>query len=472
MLSRFTVGNFLSFNKPQSFSMIAGSVQNHKERLYAADDMKLLKFSALYGANAAGKSNLVKAMAYARSVVIHGTSEVPNTPFHKLDPRCQELPSYFEFEICIEGKLYSYGFEMIIADREITEEWLVLLGKSKNQEVFSRNTVTGQYVYDASLLANAEDVTHFEIYIKDLKSVKNKLFLQDIVTNKEAIYEANKNLGILKQIYQWIQGLDISFPDTLVSGYSCFSSTTTDEILSAVKTFATGISHVEARKVSKEKVLEDAPAGFRKQVEKALASLDTENGLLDEGNPKSSGLRVSCDGKLYLVKMVNKEPEFREITFEHNKLKKVMFSMDEESDGTQRLFDMLTVLLCTKDHTVFVIDEIDRSLHPQMTVHFIKNFLEIAKKKDIQLIITTHESHLMDLSILRQDEIWFVEKNKSGASLLIPFDRFKERFDKKIQKAYLDGRYGGVPLFDSFFFPQGYEIDEPDEDGEKLTSHS
>ena len=63
---------------------------------------------------------------------------------------------------------------------------------------------------------------------------------------------------------------------------------------------------MEARKVSKEKVLEDAPAGFRKQVEKALASLDTETGLLDEGNPKSSGLRVSCDGKLYLVKMVNK----------------------------------------------------------------------------------------------------------------------------------------------------------------------
>jgi hypothetical protein len=165
--------------------------------------------------------------------------------------------------------------------------------------------------------------------------------------------------------------------------------------------------------------------------------------------------------------MNEKEPEFNEITFEHNKLKDVTFSMDEESDGTQRLFDMLTVLLCTKEPAVFVIDEIDRSLHPQMTVHFIKNFLALAKKKQIQLVVTTHESHLMDLSILRQDEIWFVEKNALGASLLIPFDRFKERFDKKIQKAYLDGRYGGVPLFDSFFFPQDF-VDEDEDEQEEL----
>lgn len=465
MLSRFTVGNFLSFNKPQSFSMIAGSVQNHKERLFAADDMKLLKFSSLYGANAAGKSNLVKAMAYARNIVLKGSSEVSNTCFFKLDRRYQDLASYFEFEICIEGKLYSYGFEMIIADRMITEEWLVLLGRSKNQEIFTRNTVTGQYAFDSTFLSDIEDISHFEIYIRDLRNVKDKLFLQDIVTNKETIYEANKRLKILKQTYQWIQALDISFPDTSISGYSCFSSTSVDEILRAVKTFATGISHVEARKVSKEKVFENAPMGYRKQIEKELATLGTESVPQENGNLKTSGLRVSCDGKLYLVQMVNKEPEFREITFEHNKLKKVMFSMDEESDGTQRLFDMLTVLLCTKEHAVFVIDEIDRSLHPQMTVHFIKNFLALARKKDIQLIVTTHESHLMDLSILRQDEIWFVEKNKAGSSLIIPFDRFKERFDKKIQKAYLDGRYGGVPLFDTFFFPQGYEGDDSVDSG-------
>ncbi|HCU29737.1 MAG TPA: transporter [Sphaerochaeta sp.] len=463
MLSRFTVGNFLSFNKPQSFSMLASSIQKHKQRLFEADDVKLLKFSSIYGANAAGKSNLIKAMAFARNIITHGTAESPDTSFYKLDPKAKSLPSYFEFEICIGGRLYSYGFEMIISEREITEEWLILLGPSKNEELFTRNSTTGRYTYDTTLLSRKEDAAHFEIYINDLKHVANKLFLQDIVTNKEAIYAENERLAILKQVYHWFEVLDISFPDSLVSGYSCFSTTSTDEILAAIRTFATGISHVEAKKVSKEKALEEISSDFKKKIDKALVELVNQNKSV---NP-ASGMRISCNGKLYLVRMNEKEPEFNEITFEHNKLKDVTFSMDEESDGTQRLFDMLTVLLCTKEPAVFVIDEIDRSLHPQMTVHFIKNFLALAKKKQIQLVVTTHESHLMDLSILRQDEIWFVEKNALGASLLIPFDRFKERFDKKIQKAYLDGRYGGVPLFDSFFFPQDF-VDEDEDEQEEL----
>jgi len=456
MLSRFTVGNFLSFNKPQSFSMIAGPVQKHKQRLLQGDDMKLLKFSAIYGANASGKSNLVRAMAFARSIITRGTSDSSPSSYFRLDPKAKDLPSYFEFEILIEGKLYSYGFEMIIAERRITEEWLIQLGLGKNQELFTRNTNTGQYVFEKDLLSGAEDINHFNIYINDLKHVTNKLFLQDIITNKETIYEGSEKLGLLKKVYRWFELLDISFPSSLVSGYSCFSTTSPDKILQAIKTFATGITGVKIRTVSKEKALQDAPAGFKK---------DVENALLERvGIEHPAGLRVQCNGKLYLVDLNEQEPQFNEILFEHNRLQNVSFSMHEESEGTQRLFDLLTVLLCTEENTVFIVDEIDRSLHPQMTVHFVKNFLKLATRAQIQLVITTHESHLMDLSILRQDEIWFVDKNTAGASQLIPFDRYKQRFDKNIRKAYLDGRYAGVPLFDSFFLPEGFEEkEEPEE---------
>jgi uncharacterized protein len=467
MLSRFTVGNFLSFNKPQSFSMIANAVQQHSGRLFQADDMKLLKFSAIYGANAAGKSNLIKALEFARNVIVLGTTESPNTCYFKLDPKSKDLPSYFEFEICIDGNIYSYGFQMILAEREITEEWLILLGASENRELFSRNTTTGLYDFDRDLLSHSEDIAHFDIYIKDLKYVKDKFFLQDIVTNKDAIHNDNAQLGIFKKIHRWFAALDISFPHAKISGYSCFSSTSTSEILDAIKTFATGISHVGAQEVSKEKALEEVPAEFRKKIDRMLTEMTSARAIPDDKTERSSQMRINCGGRLYLVHIKNKEPVFNEITFEHNRLKEIPFSLAEESDGTQRLFDMLTVLLSTAEHSVFVIDEIDRSLHPQMTVHFIKNFLELAKRRNIQLIITTHESHLLDLSILRRDEIWFVEKNHVGASLLMPFDRFKERFDKKIEKAYLDGRYGGAPLFDSFFFPEGFRQKEGyDEDGE------
>jgi AAA15 family ATPase/GTPase len=428
--------------------MIAGSVQKHKERLYQAKDMKLLKFSSIYGANAAGKSNLVKAMEYARNVIVQGTDKVSDTAYFKLDQTYQDIPSYFEFEICIDGLMYSYGFEMLLSEKKIAEEWLYLLGESRNEEIFYRNTTTGKYGFDSSLFHIEENLNRFDIYINDLKFVKDTFFLQDIVTNKEPLYNGNDKLVILKKVFNWISSLDISFPNSPVSGYSCFSSTSTEQIMEAVKTFATGISHVEARKVSREVALEDVPPTVKKNIDSLLAELT-------KGSKDSpSGARINCNGRLYLVHVEGTEPVFNEITFEHDNHRKVSFSLAEESDGTQRLLDMLTVLLCTQEPTVFVIDEIDRSLHPQLTVHFIKNFLSLAKKKNIQLIITTHESHLLDLSVLRQDEIWFAEKNSSGATLLTPFDRFRERFDKKIEKAYLDGRYGGVPLFDTFFFPE------------------
>ena len=444
MLSRFTVGNFLSFKRPQTFSMIAGPIQKHKERLYQAQDMKLLKFSSIYGANAAGKSNLVKAMKFARDLIVLGTDKVPDSSCFKLDRTYQDIPSYFEFEICISGLMYSYGFEMLLAKKEITEEWLIQLGDGKDQELFYRNTVTGKYGLDETLLSRNEDIGRLGIYISDLSAVKDRFFLKDIVTNKETAYLANPRLRIFKEIFQWVSSLDISFPNSPISGYTYFSATATDQILEAVRNFATGISHVEAREVKKEAVLEDAAPAARKEISRVLADLPGST---------AKGARFNCNGKLYLVHMNGDEQVFNEITFAHDNLKHIAFSLAEESDGTQRLLDMLTVLICTKEPAVFIIDEIDRSLHPQMTVHFVKNFLSLAASKDIQLIITTHESHLLDLSILRQDEIWFAEKNHAGATLLTPFDRFKERFDKKIERAYLDGRYGGVPLFDSFYFP-------------------
>ena len=126
------------------------------------------------------------------------------------------------------------------------------------------------------------------------------------------------------------------------------------------------------------------------------------------------------------------------------------FSLGEESDGTRRLLDLLSVLFA-RNGGVFIIDELDRSLHPQLTAHFVKTFLKMAIKKNIQLLITTHESRLLNLNLLRQDEIYFIERSKEGTSNIILFDDFKERFDKKIDTAYLDGRYGAVPLFESVY---------------------
>jgi AAA15 family ATPase/GTPase len=125
-----------------------------------------------------------------------------------------------------------------------------------------------------------------------------------------------------------------------------------------------------------------------------------------------------------------------------------LFSIVEESDGTIRLLDLLEILLAG-DGKTYIVDELDRCLHPSLTYKFVDTFLEEAAKKNIQLIVTTHESRLMDFDLLRRDEIWFVDKKKNGETDIYSLEEYNERFDKKIDKAYLEGRYGGVPVFSS-----------------------
>ena len=115
-----------------------------------------------------------------------------------------------------------------------------------------------------------------------------------------------------------------------------------------------------------------------------------------------------------------------------------------------RLLDLLEILLC-KENKTYIVDELDRCLHPSLTYKFVETFLELAEQNGVQLIVTTHESRLMDFDLLRRDEIWFVDKNNAGESSIYSLEEYNTRFDQKIDKAYLDGRYGGVPVFNTVF---------------------
>ncbi|MEA3458555.1 MAG: AAA family ATPase [Candidatus Thermoplasmatota archaeon] len=143
------------------------------------------------------------------------------------------------------------------------------------------------------------------------------------------------------------------------------------------------------------------------------------------------------------------EYKVQALQFEHAK-NDIWFELNEESDGTQRMLDLVELIFAanSRSNKVYVIDEIDRSLHPQLTYRLIDTYLRLVDKSAMQLIVTTHEAHILDLRLLRRDEVWFVDKNTNGESSLYSLEQYNERFDKKIDKAYLDGRYGGVPLFD------------------------
>ena len=122
------------------------------------------------------------------------------------------------------------------------------------------------------------------------------------------------------------------------------------------------------------------------------------------------------------------------------------FDMDEESDGTLRLLDLIPLLFRRKEEreSVVIIDELDRSLHPILSYEFISDFLQ--SKGPNQIIVTTHEANLLDLDLLRRDEIWFVEKDHQGSSSVYSLEEFAPRYDKDIRKGYILGRFGAIPM--------------------------
>lgn len=131
------------------------------------------------------------------------------------------------------------------------------------------------------------------------------------------------------------------------------------------------------------------------------------------------------------------------------------FSFKEESDGTQRIFDLLDLILSNQEHTVYIIDELERSLHPNLTKHFLELFMETHKNSETQLLFTTHESSIMDLKLFRRDEIWFIERDHENCSHIYSLAKFKERYDTKLSKAYLEGRYGAIPVLSSIVSIKG-----------------
>jgi AAA15 family ATPase/GTPase len=455
MLIRFNVKNFLSFSirdngKSEEFSMLAGKVRSKKEHIYDDDNIKLLKFAAVYGANAAGKSNLVKAMDFMKRTVISGLPEGHTDKYCKVDPENKSKESYFEFEIKLGKSYYSYGFEVVLNESKFLSEWLLeLTPDNKEKVLFSRDIKTGHFQLGGPLNTKGL-VNNMRVYAEDIKEDGSVLLLSVMNQNKRNLYQEYKRASILKEVYSWIKnGLDINYLDRPISDYSYMANTeNVEEICSYISSFGTGITNFEMVEVPIDKIASQLPKQVRNDLASNLEKRTIE--MKNSDNINGFGIIMRSD-KDFFVLQVNKSEEVtcKTIQFSHGE-KNVLFNLAEESDGTVRILDLLEILLSGENKT-YVVDELDRCLHPSLTYKFIETFLQKVTKSNIQLIVTTHESRLMDFDLLRRDEIWFVNKKKSGETDIYSLEEYNERFDKKIDKAYLEGRYGGVPIFSTVF---------------------
>lgn len=454
MLIRFNVKNFLSFSasedgKSQEFSMIAGKVRSKKEHVCDDGKIKLLKFAAVYGANASGKSNLAKAFDFMRSTVLNGLPGGHSDKYCKADEKNKELPSYFETEIKLGDKYYSYGYEVILSSAEFQSEWLLeLTSDSREKVIFCRDIAGGSYELGGCL--NTRGLSDkINNYAEDIQDDSSVLMLSVMNRDKKNLYQKYKRAVILRDVYAWFRDmLDVNFPNKPISNYSYLANTENiEKICSMISAFGTGIMDYKLVDVPIEKLLSYLPKEVWKRVLKEFERHMVQSNKTP--NKEFKGMIMRNDKVFFMLKIENGEVACQTIQFAHSE-KGIPFDLFEESDGTVRILDLLEILL-SKEGKTYVIDELDRCLHPSLTYKFIETFLQLAEKRNIQLIVTTHESRLLDFDLLRRDEVWFVNKRKTGESDIYSLEEYNTRFDQKIDKAYLEGRYGGVPIFDTVF---------------------
>lgn len=437
MLIRFSVGNYRSFKDIQEISMTSGRTEGHPYHLNDRGPVPVLRAAAVYGANASGKSNLIKALRAVKDYVVVDR-KMPTDQYYRPDDRMRDEPSYFEIELEIGGSIYSYGFEYIISRQEIVDEWLHRLFIDKDSEALFQRT--GRNIAHSF---KDQDKQKLDVYAEDTIEHGDRLFLY--VMGRRA-RPAEGDLGIFNDVYEWFRDhlrfIDTDYPFTPEVPVSESDFERLNKIISS---FGTGINSIGYTR--KEGMDEALPQRLIDDLRKDL----------DRG--KGSGkLCIECGRYAsvnnYRVSLEGDRVVFDEIVYRHND-DRVVYRPDEESDGTRRLYGLLASTFVGEGDDTFVIDELDTSLHPQLTFRFVGMFLEGGLSGGSQILFSTHESSLMDFQLLRRDEIWFIEKGRDGDSRIYSLEDFNERNDRRIEKAYREGRYGGVPVF-SAVFPTGW----------------
>ena len=398
MLIEFSVGNFLSIKDRQTLRLDASSISEHREQLIDAGRYKLLRSAVIYGANASGKSNILKAIEamnriVTTSVARSSTAEIEIEPF-LLSTETESAPSHFEILFLIDGVRYRYGFE---ADqKEVKAEWLFMSRKEYEKPLFSREQDSIEVFKDFNEGKGLEGKTR-----------DNALFL--------AVCD-QFNGAIAKRILSWFNQL-ISI---------------------------SGLSHESLRKITVQNIERNPSPDLMVFLGQADIGFN-EIGIGRESSP-------FYPKEEHLLKIETTHPKYDK---EQKLAGYVGFDLDKnESAGTNKLFDLSGPIFdVIQAGGILVVDELDAKLHPLMTQAIIRLFNNPeSNPNNAQLIFATHDTNLLSGKLFRRDQIYFTEKDQYGATSLYSLVEYQEedgskvRKDRSFEEDYIRGRYGAIPF--------------------------
>ncbi len=415
MIIELSVENFRSIKTRQTFSLTKSNSDELVGNTFDPNVLSsspLLRSAVIYGANAAGKSNFIKAVKVMREIVANSAKntqrgdKLPITHF-KLCDSTVEKPTEFEVIFIAEGIKYQYGFSA--TSERVMEEWLFAFPRSRPQRWFIRafEEAKNEYEWDFSSFLTGKRQTW-----KD-STRNNSLFLSTaVMLNSEQ----------LKPIYDW-------FTKTLkVTGIDGWGGAYTTELC-------------------KEE-------GGKKDVLKFLNAADLDINDLKLESTKFDMSRLPDEMPLEIKERILKDLEGHEIVdikTVHTTVqgKVVLFELDDESDGTRKIFSFAGPWIdALRNGRVLFIDELHDSLHPHI-VKFLVNLFHSEKTnpKNAQLIFTTHETSILDQDVFRRDQIWFCKKETDQSTEIYPLSDFSPRKGvENLEKSYLAGRYSALPV--------------------------
>ena len=443
MLIGFFFFFYKSFLEHQSISLLASRISRHKNHVAEIANKKVLKSSLIFGANAGGKSNFIRAVSFSRNIILFGLNGTDTSKkYFRIKQNANKIPGVFEYRLIANNTEYSYGFAFSYITKEFLSEWLVKISNDTETVLYDRSIdENGNSIISSDVIDNDDESTlRLKLYLEDFgngisDTLKKKTILSDIAQRSSI------QSGVIKEIidvYKWFQDLIVIFPQSKYANLGSIveDHDSKDSFSNYLLNFDTGIESIESQlmEFDLDKLLSDIPKEKADQIENEIANRVTYSPVTLKINDQRFVLKQNENGEIVYSKMLLNHGNADDL-----------FEYSDESDGTQRLFDLIPIFFALKQNRVILIDEIDRSLHTNLTRKFIELFFSVSRNNSSQLIATTHDSNLLDLDLLRQDEIWFVKREKDHSSNIYSLNLYKERFDKRIEKEYLIGRYGATP---------------------------
>lgn len=441
MLLRYIVSNYKSIGHPVEFSMFPVQ-ENVDERFLKTistkmGEWKVLRRGGFFGPNASGKSSFIKSLAFARDFIVDGQKSGKGIRIDQFRGDFKDLNriSTFQFVFYLDGEVFEYGFSL--NRYQVYEEWLMQLTEKEFEPLFTRATdesgkteidIESEFAPENSREWNLADILKGSIQ----ENQKNQLFLYKLYDN-----------GIKKAetIVEWFRDLQVIFPESKVKALPVRMKDDAElkaYIGKMLHRMDTGVFDITV--ASKE-------IDFHDFAEK----LHVPREILEDIEEIGNGI-VNFAGKYFVfTENEKKRTVLVQLKFKH-KLngREVPFNIDEESDGTQRLLDLLPMLFAMRNNTkaIYFVDEIDRSLHTKLSQYLLKEFADGYEDTFNQIIFTAHDVNLINMDNFRQEEIWFIEKNSLGESRLRPLSDFRLKENQDALKAYLSGRFGAIPMIE------------------------